>query len=112
MPNILGLLSLQKTMRSTFASLTQAGHYLQKRKSPQSNDVWIHDEFDKNSFRAYILSHFTEMEGFPTPVGIFRQEHKSSYDEDFHEQINNIKKIKGEGDLRKLLFSGNMWEVS
>jgi 2-oxoglutarate ferredoxin oxidoreductase subunit beta len=77
-----------------------------------ANDVWIHDEFDKNSFRAYILSHFTEMDGFPTPVGIFRQEFKSSYDEDFHEQINNIKKIKGEGDLRKLLFSGNMWEVS
>jgi 2-oxoglutarate ferredoxin oxidoreductase subunit beta len=76
------------------------------------NDVWVHDEFDKNSFRAYILSHFTEMEGFPTPVGIFRQEHKSTYEEDFHEQINNIKKTKGEGNLRKLLFSGNMWEVS
>ena len=52
------------------------------------------------------------MEGFPTPVGILRQEIKSTYDEDFHEQINNIKKAKGEGDLRKLLFSGNIWEVT
>ena len=52
------------------------------------------------------------MEGFPTPVGVLRQENKSTYNEDFHEQIDNIRKIKGEGDLRKLLFSGNMWEVA
>jgi len=77
-----------------------------------ANDVWVHDEFDKNSSRAHILSQLTEMEGFPTPVGVFRQEFKSTYEEDFHEQINNIKKVKGEGDLRKLLFSGNMWEVN
>ena len=76
-----------------------------------ANDVWVHDEFDKNSSRAHILSQLTEMEGFPTPVGVFRQEFKSTYEEDFHEQINNIKKLKGEGDLRKLLFSGNVWEV-
>ena len=57
------------------------------------------------------MSHLNEMEGFPTPVGILRQEIKSTYNDDFHEQINNIKKIKGEGDLRKLLFSGNTWEV-
>ena len=76
------------------------------------NDVWIHDELDINSFRAHILSRFTEMEGFPTPIGVFRQETKSTYDDDFHEQINYIKKTKGEGDLRKLLFSGNIWEVS
>ena len=76
------------------------------------NDLWIHNEFEKTNAAANILSHLNEMEGFPTPVGILRQEIKSTYNEDFHEQINNIKKTKGEGDLRKLLFSGNTWEVS
>ncbi len=76
------------------------------------NDLWIHNEFEKPNSAANILSHFTEMEGFPTPVGILRQESKSTYEEDFHEQLSNITKTKGEGDLRKLLFSGNMWEVA
>ena len=75
------------------------------------DDLWIHNEFEKTNAAANILSHLNEMEGFPTPVGILRQEIKSTYNDDFHEQINNIKKIKGEGDLRKLLFSGNTWEV-
>ena len=76
------------------------------------NDLWVHNEFEKTNAAANILSHLSEMEGFPTPVGVLRQEIKSTYNEDFHEQINNIKKTKGEGDLRKLLFSGNTWEVA
>ncbi|MEJ2614732.1 MAG: 2-oxoacid:ferredoxin oxidoreductase subunit beta [Ignavibacteriaceae bacterium] len=76
------------------------------------DDLWIHNEFEKTNASANILSHLNEMDGFPTPVGILRQEIKSTYNEDFHEQINNVKKTKGEGDLRKLLFSGNMWEVA
>jgi 2-oxoglutarate/2-oxoacid ferredoxin oxidoreductase subunit beta len=76
------------------------------------NDLWVHNEFEKTNTAANILSQFAEMNGFPTPVGVLRQELKSTYDEDFHEQINNIKKSKGDGDLRKILFSGNMWEVN
>ena len=76
------------------------------------NDLWVHNEFEKTNAAANILSHLSEMEGFPTPVGVLRQEIKSTYNEDFHEQINNVKKTKGEGDLRKLLFSGNTWEVA
>jgi hypothetical protein len=46
------------------------------------------------------------------PIGIIRQISKSTYDHDFHNQIEDIKKEKGKGDLKKLLFSGNMWEVN
>ena len=55
----------------------------------------------KTLCRAHILSQFDEMEGFPTPIGILTQEIKSTYDEDFHEQINNIKKTKGEWGFKK-----------
>jgi 2-oxoglutarate ferredoxin oxidoreductase subunit beta len=76
------------------------------------NDLWVHDEFDKNSFRAHIISQFTELEGFPTPVGVLQQVNKSTYEEDLHKQLGDAKKSKGGGDLRKLLFSGNMWDVN
>jgi 2-oxoglutarate/2-oxoacid ferredoxin oxidoreductase subunit beta len=75
------------------------------------NDIWIHDEFDEDPVRAMIIARFNELPGFPAPIGVLRQEIKSSYDEDFHTQINNIKKNKGEGDLKKLFYSGNLWEV-
>jgi 2-oxoglutarate ferredoxin oxidoreductase subunit beta len=76
------------------------------------NDLWIHNEFEKTNAAANILSQFTELKGFPTPAGVLRQEIKSTYNEDLHEQLNSIKESKGEADLRKLLFSGNMWEVA
>ncbi len=76
------------------------------------NDIWVHDEFDDDNTRANIIAQFTEKEGFPAPIGILKQVIKPTYDEEFHQQINNIKKSKGEGDLRKVLFSGNMWDVN
>ncbi|MBS4035739.1 MAG: 2-oxoacid:ferredoxin oxidoreductase subunit beta [Ignavibacterium sp.] len=75
------------------------------------DDLWIHDEFEKSPARAIILSHMEEMPGMPTPIGIFRQIHKETYDEGIERQIANIKSKKGEGDLEKILFSGNTWEV-
>ncbi|MCL5028943.1 MAG: 2-oxoacid:ferredoxin oxidoreductase subunit beta [Bacteroidetes bacterium] len=76
------------------------------------NDVWVHNENDKNPARAFILSQFSEREGLPLPIGVIRKISKTTYDHDFHEQISEVKKQKGKGDLRKLLFSGNMWEVN
>ncbi len=76
------------------------------------NDLWVHDEFDENMTRAHILSQFSENEKLPLPIGIFRQVNKSTYENDFHEQIRDVKRQKGNGDLRKLLFSGNMWDVN
>jgi 2-oxoglutarate ferredoxin oxidoreductase subunit beta len=75
------------------------------------NDIWVHDEFDADNARAYIISQFAEKPGLPTPVGVLKQETKSTYDHDLHEQIDNVKKTKGEGKLRDVLFSGNLWKV-
>lgn len=76
------------------------------------NDVWVHDEKDENVARAQIIAKMNDMENMPTPVGVIRQTFRSTYDEDLNLQIQNIKKNKGDGDLNKLLFSGNMWEVN
>ena len=76
------------------------------------NDVWVHDEDDENPARAFILSQFSERKDLPLPIGVIRKISKPTYDHDFHEQIETVKKQKGNGDLRKLFFSGNMWEVN
>jgi 2-oxoglutarate ferredoxin oxidoreductase subunit beta len=82
-----------------------SGHY-------SINDLWVHDEFDSNSFRAHILSQFDELENFPVPIGVFRQVKKATYENELHDQIKNVIASRGEGDLKKLLYSGNVWEVN
>lgn len=76
------------------------------------NDAWVHDEFDKGTTRAHILSQLSETEGMPTPIGVIRQEEKETYEDSLHNQLEELTVAKGKGDLRKLLFSGNMWDVN
>jgi 2-oxoglutarate ferredoxin oxidoreductase subunit beta len=75
------------------------------------NDLLVHDEFDESPIRAFIYSHMTDHTGMPTPIGVFRQIKKQTYDEAVVEQIDLVTEKKGEGDLESLLFSGNTWEV-
>lgn len=76
------------------------------------NDVLVHDEFDESPLRAIFLAHLTDYEGFPTPVGVFRQVKKETYDQGIENQISNVIEKKGEGELDKVLFNGNTWEVN
>jgi len=76
------------------------------------NDLWIHDEFDENPARSFVLAHFADLENFPTPIGVFRQVKKSTYDSDLMRQIEEVTKLKGKGDLEKLFRQGNTWEVA
>lgn len=75
------------------------------------DDLWIHDEFDTSPAHAIILAGMEETPGMPTPIGIFRQVNKPTYDEGLESQIEVITNKRGKGDLEKILFSGNTWEV-
>ncbi len=75
-------------------------------------DILVHNENDESYMIATMLSHMVENPSLPTPVGVFRQVNKPTYDEGVETQIENVKKTKGEGDLEKILFSGNTWEVN
>ncbi len=81
-------------------------------KNNSINDLLVHDEFDESPLRAIFLAHMTDYEGFPTPVGVFRQISKETYDAGIENQISGVIKMKGEGDLDKILFNGNTWEVN
>lgn len=75
------------------------------------NDCWVHDEFDDNPTRVFLLARFTDLPGFPVPIGIFRQFSKPNYCEDYVDQIAHIKTKKGVGTYEKLMFTSNTWEV-
>jgi len=76
------------------------------------NDCWVHDEFDENPTRVFLLARFTDIPGFPTPIGIFRQYNKETYDIDYVKQIENVKAKKGVGTYEKLMFGTGTWEVN
>jgi 2-oxoglutarate ferredoxin oxidoreductase subunit beta len=71
-------------------------------------DLIVHDEH--NQSLAYLLSRLN-YPSFPEPIGVFRSDTLPSLHERVESQIAEEKKKRGEGDLRKLLFAGDMWEV-
>jgi 2-oxoglutarate/2-oxoacid ferredoxin oxidoreductase subunit beta len=76
------------------------------------DDLWVHNEFADSPVHATILAQMDNDPEMPTPVGIFRQYFKETYDEGMETQINKIIEKKGKGDLDKILFGGNTWEVN
>jgi 2-oxoglutarate ferredoxin oxidoreductase subunit beta len=75
------------------------------------NDLLVHNEFDKSVVLAYLLGQMSNHSEFPTPIGVFRQIVKHTYNEDLENQIKTVTEKKGAGDFEKFLFSGNTWEV-
>jgi 2-oxoglutarate ferredoxin oxidoreductase subunit beta len=76
------------------------------------NDVLVHDELDDSPVRSMLLAHLENYPGMPAPLGVFRQVFKPTYDAGVKEQIEEVIKKKGEGDLEQVLFSGNTWAVN
>lgn len=76
------------------------------------NDLLVHNEFDNSVVLAYLLGQMNNHAEFPTPVGVFRQISKPTYNEEMSEQIRLVQEKRGKGDLEKILFSANTWEVS
>ena len=75
-------------------------------------DVIVHDEFDESPVLATLLANLTEDPTMPTPIGVFRQITKPTYDGEVEAQVNTVTNKKGKGDLEKVLFAGNTWQVN
>ena len=48
----------------------------------------------------------------PEPVGIFRAVERTTYDESVTKQVEAARAKLGEGDVEKLLNSGDTWYVN
>lgn len=76
------------------------------------NDCWVHSQYDKNPTRVFVLARFSDLPGYPTPIGVLRHFKKPTYDGGVEEQIQNVKTKKGAGDFHRLMHDGGTWEVA
>lgn len=75
-----------------------------------TSDLIVHDEKNPDASYAFLLS--TMELPLPVPIGVFRALEKPTYDSLLEDQIKKAKEGLGEGDLRKILFSGETWNVT
>ncbi|MSP60079.1 MAG: 2-oxoacid:ferredoxin oxidoreductase subunit beta [Myxococcales bacterium] len=74
-------------------------------------DLLVHDETAPNAGLAFLLSQL-EPPAFPVALGVLRAVERPTYDQLAVDQEKKLLGSKGDGDLRKLLHSGETWEVS
>jgi 2-oxoglutarate ferredoxin oxidoreductase subunit beta len=90
--------------------LTAAGkpEVVQLGNGIKEDDLLFHDETDESL--AFMLSRMSQPE-FPEPIGVFYRAEDACYEELVAKQVADAIASRGPGDLRKLLFSGDTWEV-
>lgn len=83
-----------------------------KEENISINDLWIHDENDKN--KALILSQFSEYsneKNLPSPFGVFYKEDKKLYEDVLAEKIESVKSKRGAVSFNKILAGSQTWVV-
>ncbi|MBI5463922.1 MAG: 2-oxoacid:ferredoxin oxidoreductase subunit beta, partial [Ignavibacteriales bacterium] len=73
------------------------------------NDLLIHNE--KDTTLSFILADMTYYAHLPRPVGVFLALERPTYEAEMVRQIENAKAKHGEGDMKKLLNSGDTWVI-
>lgn len=72
-------------------------------------DLIVHDV--TNPIMAELLSQLNYPE-FPVPMGILYQKERDTYENLLAAKVEQQVAQKGPGDLRQLLYSGQVWEIS
>jgi 2-oxoglutarate ferredoxin oxidoreductase subunit beta len=72
-------------------------------------DLVVHDE---RGSLGYLMT-LSEMKppDFPMPIGVLRRIEAPTVDAGIHRQIDEITERKGPGDLKEIIYSGNIWTV-
>jgi 2-oxoglutarate ferredoxin oxidoreductase subunit beta len=74
-------------------------------------DLVVHDAHNPDPSLAFALSRLDSPDFEHTPIGIFRQIVRPTYDELMREQLDDAVERQGEGDLATLLGSGDTWRI-
>ncbi|MHB2021758.1 MAG: 2-oxoacid:ferredoxin oxidoreductase subunit beta [Mycobacteriales bacterium] len=74
-------------------------------------DVLVHDAEAAQPAVAFMLSRLGNVDGRPTPIGIFRSVPRAAYDDLVREQVASATRNSGAGQLETLLSSGDTWTV-
>jgi 2-oxoglutarate/2-oxoacid ferredoxin oxidoreductase subunit beta len=74
-------------------------------------DILIHDDSRKDPSYSHLIARLTPPQ-FPTPIGVFRHVSRPAYSQALREQVQQAQTKFGEGNLEKLIHSGDTWTVS
>ena len=82
------------------------------REIPEPTElVYVHDAHREEPSAAFALAHLSTGPTQPTAIGVFRDVARPVYGELMDRQIEMATQKLGQGDLAKLLHSGDTWEV-
>jgi 2-oxoglutarate ferredoxin oxidoreductase subunit beta len=73
--------------------------------------IHVHDVHDENPSAAFALSRLSHGPTGPTPIGIFRNVDRSTYEGVLQQQIHDVLEARGPGDLARLITSSGTWTV-
>jgi 2-oxoglutarate ferredoxin oxidoreductase subunit beta len=79
--------------------------------SVAAEDIYVHDVHAPDPSAAFALSRLSHGPYGPTPVGVFRDYQRSTYEVDVAQQLIDAQEKKGPGDLGKLIRSLGTWTV-
>jgi 2-oxoglutarate ferredoxin oxidoreductase subunit beta len=72
-------------------------------------ELLVHDETGPIGYLATLAQ--MQPPDFPTPVGVLRRVEAPTLDAGIRDQIERVAAEQGPGDLRRILYSGNLWTV-
>jgi 2-oxoglutarate ferredoxin oxidoreductase subunit beta len=71
----------------------------------------VHDEHRPDPTLAFALARIADRPTMPTPIGVFRDVDRPSYEAEVQRQLVTASERSGPADLRALLESGATWDV-
>jgi len=78
-------------------------------KGVKEDDLLFHDETDER--HAFLLSRLIQPD-FPEPMGVFYRIQDECYEDLLQQQVDAAVEARGQGDLRKLLYSGDTYDIT
>ena len=78
--------------------------------STNQKEILIHNEKESKPHYAYMLTQMT-YPAMPVPFGVFRAIEKPTYDEMLDNQVKEVIKQRGKGNLKQLIYGSNTWTV-
>jgi len=80
--------------------------------SGDQDSMLVHDAHMADPAYAFALSRLDSIDFAHTPIGIFRQVSRPTYDDAMADQIESAVQGQGSGELEALLAGGDTWRVS
>ena len=74
------------------------------------SELIVHDPTRESPIQAQMLANLSYPD-FPTPIGVFRQIKRPTYEEQVIGQVKAAQEAKGEGSWKELLHGNSTWTV-